>query len=80
MDSKNIRKIPRIIEINTAARMFQYIVLNNVLLLNKKLLKFKKDSTRLFSFCKLEEKETLHPFYKYIETQTHLQQLYLLWQ
>ena len=43
--------------------MFQYKILNNILLLNKLLFKFKKVPSPLCSFCNCEDETPLHIFY-----------------
>ena len=47
---------------DTATRMFQYKILNNILYLNKLLFKFKKVSTSSCSFCKLVKETNLNIF------------------
>ena len=48
---------------NSYLRCFNYKIVNNVLYLNKKLLKFRKTQCPLCSFCHTEAETTLHTFH-----------------
>ena len=60
---KEIYILPRKISIDSNLRMFQYKILNNILLLNKLLFKFKKVPSPLCSFCNSADETSLHSFY-----------------
>ena len=53
---------------DTNLRIFQYKILNNVLYLNEKLVRFKKVSCPLFSFCQSENETPIHLFHGCIKT------------
>ena len=67
---KCIYLIPRRVTIDTNLRIFQYKVLNNVLYLNEKSLKFKIVFSPFCSFCDLENKTPIHLFYSFTRNQT----------
>ena len=54
IDWKHVHLLPRRVTVNTNLRVFQYNILNNVLYLNEKLIRFKKISYPLCSFCQSE--------------------------
>ena len=54
-DWKLIYLLPRMITVDTKLRVFQYKILNNILLVNKMLFKFRKVESPLCSFCKAED-------------------------
>ena len=54
-DWKLIYLLPRMITVDTKLRVFQYKILNNILLVNKILFKFRKVESPLCSFCKAED-------------------------
>ena len=56
--------LPRLATYNTYMRSFQYKLINNVLVLNKKLHNFGVKSSPLRSFCNLCEETPLHIFYE----------------
>ena len=60
----------RRVTIGTSLRIFQYKILNNVLHLNEKLLKFKIASSPRCSFCNSENKTTTHLFYSCNQTKS----------
>ena len=62
LDWRKIYILPHIATVNTQLRSFQYKILNNILLLNKKLFVFWKKNTPLCSFCNKEEETRLHIF------------------
>ena len=61
-DWKNIYLLPRRITVDTYMRMFQYKILNNILYLNKMLVRFGIKQTSSCSYCKLENETALHLF------------------
>ena len=56
---------------DTNLPIFQYRILNNVLYLNEKLIRFKKVSCSLSSFCESENKTSIHLFHGCIKTNLH---------
>ena len=52
--------LPRIVTTDSRMRIFQYKILHSVLYLNKKLFEFNKINSPECSFCKCEEKITIH--------------------
>ena len=69
LDWKEIYLLPRIATVDTAIRVFQYQLLNNVLFLNKMLYRFGILQDSLYSFCSLEEETPMHIFYSCNHTQ-----------
>ena len=60
---KEIYRLLRKISIDTNLRMFQYKILNNILLyLNKQLFIFNKKDTKLCSYCRLQHETTNYIF------------------
>ena len=53
---------------DTNQRIFHYKILNNVQYLNEKLVRFKKVSCPLFSFCQSENETPIHLFHGCIKT------------
>ena len=60
---KEIYISPRKVFIDANLCMFQYKVLNNILIFNKLLFKFKKIPSPLCSFCNSADETSLHIFY-----------------
>ena len=67
--------LPRIVTTDSRIRIFQYKSLHNVLYLNKKLFEFNKINSPECSFCKWEEKTTIHLFHICRRTQALWTQL-----
>ena len=59
-----IYMLPRLVPYNTYMHYFQYKILNNVLVLNKKLHTFKIKPSTLRSFCNLYDEIRHHKFYE----------------
>ena len=58
----DIYNLPWIVTIDSQLRYFQYKILHNVLYLNKNLFLFHKSTTKLCSFCNLEDETAVHLF------------------
>ena len=69
LDWKTIYLLLRIATVDTTIRIFQYKLLNNVLLLNKMLYRFEISQDSLCSICSLEEETPMHIFYSCNHTQ-----------
>ena len=67
---KCIYLMPRRVTMDTNLRIFQYKILNTVLYLNEKLLKFKIVSSPLCSFCNSENETPIHLLYSYNQTKS----------
>ena len=63
-DWKKIYLLPRKVTTDTKLRNFQYKILNNILLLNKLLFRFKVEDSSVCSFCKLVDETALHLYYQ----------------
>ena len=63
LDWKAIYLLPRMATVDTATRVFQYKLLNNVLFLNEMLYPFGISQNSLCSFCSLEEETPMNIFY-----------------
>ena len=59
---KDVYILPRIVNINTRLRVFQYKVRNNALYLNKHLYIFTLSDTKLCSFCNQQDETVIHLF------------------
>ena len=59
-----IYMLPCLVTYNTYMESFQYIILNNVLFLNKKLHTFGIKPSPLYSFCNLYDETPLYIFYE----------------
>ena len=55
--------LPRMVAIDTKLRVFQCKIVNDILFVNKMLLKIRKVESPLSSFCKAEAETYLHLFY-----------------
>ena len=62
LDWKTIYMLPRIVTKDSRLQVFQYKLLNNVLYLNKMLVKFGKIDSPLSPFYKMIEETPLHLF------------------
>ena len=67
-DWKHVYLLPRRVTVDTNQRIFHYKILNNVQYLNEKLVRFKKVSCPLFSFCQSENETPIHLFHGCIKT------------
>ena len=65
-DWKKIYILPRVVNINSFQRNFQYKILHNILCLSKMLFTFGKTKTPLCSFCHSYDKTIKHIFLKCI--------------
>ena len=54
--------LPSLVTINSELQVFQYKILSNVMCLNEKLLKMKKESDSKCSLCKISIELILHLF------------------
>ena len=63
------------ITVDTKLRVFQYKILNNILLVNKMLFKLWKVESQLCSFCKGEDEPYIHLFYRCTKTSILWRQL-----
>ena len=70
LDWSKIYLLLHLASIDTTLRSFQYKILNNVLILNKKLYNFGITNTALFSFCKTSEETSINIFYDSIEVKS----------
>ena len=70
LDWSKIYLLLHLASIDTTLRSFQYKILNNVLILNKKLYNFGITNTALFSFCKTSEETFINIFYDSIEVKS----------
>ena len=69
LDWKTIYLLLRIATVDTTIRIFQYKLLNNVLLLNEMLYRLEISQDSLCSICSLEEETPMHIFYSCNHTQ-----------
>ena len=61
---KQIYILPCLVILDSYSRSFQYIILNNVLYLNKRLFTFQKSTSTLCPFCKFSDETVLHLIYE----------------
>ena len=69
LDWNKIYLSSRLATIDTALHSFQYKILNNVLVLNKKLYTFRITNTTLCCFCNTVEETTIHIFFDCVHVQ-----------
>ena len=67
--------LQRMVTVDTKLRVFQYKILNNILLVNKMLFKLWKVESPLCSFCKGEDEPYIRLFYRCTKTSILLRQL-----
>ena len=68
LEWNTIYMLPLIVTKDSRLRLFQYKLLNNVLYLNKMLLRFGKIDSSLCFFCKMTDETPVHLFYNCTKT------------